>query len=383
MPVHLTVAHKSDATLKGEATYHEETITIGRDRTNVLHLSDESKTVSRYHARIQQKNGHFSITDCESRNATFLNKKKVEPGAPAALNDGDRIQIGDFNLVITLMPDAAAPAEEDYTVALENPFKEDVAAFKALFSRLQSKYAEQPESMRAGLLSDALDNQFSNTPTGDVGNAIADRLASITGREKGEASQPITYSQPQQGRMAGVLDILISSILELMTIVHDFRRDMVNITVIKTEDTIYGMSNQKLKSYLLDERLSETAAHRRSHNLKEQVDEIILHHRAMQAGYKSAIKEGPQRLLDVLDPEQIENRFRNDTIGIGPIQIPTRWIPLVNKLKVYKAMKEMSREILAEGQVANDRHLLRPLFINTYMERMTGTSSRTGDSAPF
>ncbi|HQV34335.1 MAG TPA: hypothetical protein PKV71_20770, partial [Calditrichia bacterium] len=44
MPVHLTVAHKSDATLKGEATYHEETITIGRDRTNVLHLSDESKT---------------------------------------------------------------------------------------------------------------------------------------------------------------------------------------------------------------------------------------------------------------------------------------------------------------------------------------------------
>jgi sigma-B regulation protein RsbU (phosphoserine phosphatase) len=55
-----------------------------------------SHAVSREHAKIIPINGQFYLEDLGSRNATFLNSKKVEGRVSTPLKDGDNIKICDF-----------------------------------------------------------------------------------------------------------------------------------------------------------------------------------------------------------------------------------------------------------------------------------------------
>lgn len=66
-------------------------MTIGRDVTNGVDLSDDS-TSSRRHAKIDRSNGGFIITDLGSSNGTFVNNSRITGSQP--LNPGDEIQIG-------------------------------------------------------------------------------------------------------------------------------------------------------------------------------------------------------------------------------------------------------------------------------------------------
>lgn len=68
-----------------------QTITIGRSRSNDVVLSDMS--VSRQHAQISRSDyGAFSITDCNSRNGTFVNGQRIS--GTVTLNENDFVRIG-------------------------------------------------------------------------------------------------------------------------------------------------------------------------------------------------------------------------------------------------------------------------------------------------
>jgi hypothetical protein len=73
---------------KGERT------TIGRSPDCDIFLDDV--TVSRRHAVLVEREGRFLIEDQGSLNGTFLNRKRIE--APAALSDGDELQVGKYKL---------------------------------------------------------------------------------------------------------------------------------------------------------------------------------------------------------------------------------------------------------------------------------------------
>jgi hypothetical protein len=66
-------------------------MTIGRDVTNTVSLSDDT-TSSRRHAKIDCSGGCYTITDLGSSNGTFVNGAKI--AGSQALNPGDEIQIG-------------------------------------------------------------------------------------------------------------------------------------------------------------------------------------------------------------------------------------------------------------------------------------------------
>jgi len=58
----------------------------------------DSRSVSRLHALIQRKDaGDFQLVDLGSRNGSFVNGRRVS--IPVALNDGDRLVVGDQELV--------------------------------------------------------------------------------------------------------------------------------------------------------------------------------------------------------------------------------------------------------------------------------------------
>src|SRR5437867_6765812 len=64
-------------------------VTVGREEGNLLRLNDER--VSRFHAKIQQDEGDFILTDLGSTNGTRVNGNVVDI---RRLRFGDRISVG-------------------------------------------------------------------------------------------------------------------------------------------------------------------------------------------------------------------------------------------------------------------------------------------------
>ncbi len=80
---------------------HEE-CGIGRDPSNRLFIPNSC--MSTRHCVVRHENGMFKLVDLESKNGTLVN------GAPVhehALQDGDRISIGDSTLTFLCLPDIA------------------------------------------------------------------------------------------------------------------------------------------------------------------------------------------------------------------------------------------------------------------------------------
>jgi hypothetical protein len=60
-----------------------------------LDAHDSDAKVSRRHARIVRKNGAYFVEDLGSTNGTYVNRgRRLLPGNPQSLNDGDEVIVG-------------------------------------------------------------------------------------------------------------------------------------------------------------------------------------------------------------------------------------------------------------------------------------------------
>jgi type VI secretion system FHA domain protein len=83
--------------------------TIGRSTSNHLVLEDPGKTVSRTHASIVYRDGHFHLSDMGS-NPSMVNERVLGIGKDEPLSNGDRIRIGDYVLDVLIdQEEASAP----------------------------------------------------------------------------------------------------------------------------------------------------------------------------------------------------------------------------------------------------------------------------------
>jgi pSer/pThr/pTyr-binding forkhead associated (FHA) protein len=105
----LTLPDGSEHRLEGQ-------VAVGRDEVCDVRL--ESKTVSRRHALIFERDGRWWIADTGSFNGTFINDDRVPPGVALQLHHADRIRIGSEKLVFS---DPAAAADEDQTEPYDEP----------------------------------------------------------------------------------------------------------------------------------------------------------------------------------------------------------------------------------------------------------------------
>ena len=85
------------AELRGKAHALEGDVTIGRAASCSVTLDDTF--ASQQHARVSAHSGQYVVEDLGSTNGTYLNRQRV--AGPAAVNPGDRIQIG--NTVLELV----------------------------------------------------------------------------------------------------------------------------------------------------------------------------------------------------------------------------------------------------------------------------------------
>lgn len=94
-----------------ETELPEGELAIGRSRSCAIALKDV--TVSRHHATLFLERGQGKLRDNGSSNGTFLNGRKVE--GELAVVDGDRIVVGESELVVRLV----APEATEATVRIE------------------------------------------------------------------------------------------------------------------------------------------------------------------------------------------------------------------------------------------------------------------------
>jgi pSer/pThr/pTyr-binding forkhead associated (FHA) protein len=66
---------------------------IGRRPESDIFLDDV--TVSRDHALLVRRGGHYYLDDCGSLNGTYVNRQRVDSHK---LEDGDELQIGKYKL---------------------------------------------------------------------------------------------------------------------------------------------------------------------------------------------------------------------------------------------------------------------------------------------
>ncbi len=104
---------EDDEGRKTVVPFVRDEITIGRQEGNTIRLTE--RNVSRRHARLLRQNAHVLIEDLGSYNGIKVNGDRIT--GQVQVQDGDLIQIGDYDLAIQREEEARAAA----TVPLEPP----------------------------------------------------------------------------------------------------------------------------------------------------------------------------------------------------------------------------------------------------------------------
>lgn len=96
-PARLTLRTDSGEVLQ-EFVLEKLEFAIGRAPNSDILLSKD-KLTSRRHATIRYENAEYILQDERSANGTFVNGQQIEEKAPYKLHDGDRVGIGEYELI--------------------------------------------------------------------------------------------------------------------------------------------------------------------------------------------------------------------------------------------------------------------------------------------
>ncbi len=112
MTVCLKLYQKSDgkAQLLRERSFESARITIGRGAECAMPLEDPKKWVSRVHAEVHVEGGALWLVVVSKVNPVFLNGERHGPGSRARLNEGDRVEIGEYEIELAPQPKAPPPS---------------------------------------------------------------------------------------------------------------------------------------------------------------------------------------------------------------------------------------------------------------------------------
>lgn len=101
-PAFAIVIHEKGGAERREA-FETTEITVGRVQGNDLML--QKGNVSKRHARLLYRDGRFIVTDLNSTNGTYVNRRRIAQAT--IVREGDRIYIGDFVLRIEVAGESA------------------------------------------------------------------------------------------------------------------------------------------------------------------------------------------------------------------------------------------------------------------------------------
>ncbi|HXU68872.1 MAG TPA: FHA domain-containing protein [Polyangia bacterium] len=135
-------------------------ITIGRKEGNTIRLTE--RNVSRRHAKLVKSNGSVFIEDLTSYNGIKVNGDRIAGRAP--VNEGDRVQIGDYQLALKL-DKAQAAAQGTATAGATAPAMPSAAPSNEMLEQKTTPFLKENGAAPAAMLDMAPTVQTPIQPT--------------------------------------------------------------------------------------------------------------------------------------------------------------------------------------------------------------------------
>ncbi len=162
---------------------------IGRNPDNHWVLPDPQRFMSGTHCWLENRDGTWFVIDT-STNGVFLNgsEQRLAKNDPVALNQADRIRLGDYELELDLLEseqvlsDAASPSADPFQSNLED-----------IFTTPEAPHPSAPEELKE------VNTPLSQLDNGLLGDAVSiDDLYQLDGEAEEQQEPPTLASQGDQ-----------------------------------------------------------------------------------------------------------------------------------------------------------------------------------------
>ncbi|MEJ1963378.1 MAG: type VI secretion system-associated FHA domain protein TagH [Gammaproteobacteria bacterium] len=299
---------------------------IGRVTGNDWVLPDANNFVSSRHARVSARDGVFFLEDTSS-NGTFVNApdRPVLRGGPQPLCDGDRLYIGDYEIIVQLIP--TAPAD----VAARTP---EVAAPEAPPSGLGLGTVDPLAALGGAApekraVSESPAAPATPAPVAQSGAGAADILAAA-------GLDPSRIDPEIQQQLGPLVRLAVQGLVEVLksraAVKNSFRLPITSIKPVENNPLKFSTNVDDALQSLFVKRnagyLSPVEA------FQEGFDDVAFHQSAVLAG----IRAGVNALLAKLHPQKLEELYerklkRTALLGLG------------NKAKYWEMYRAQFEEI--------------------------------------
>jgi type VI secretion system protein ImpI len=312
---------------------------IGRVGGNDWVLPDANNFVSSKHARVSASNGVFYLEDTSS-NGTFINApdRLTSRNEPQRLSDGDRLYIGDYEIIVQLIP--SAPTDLAKTVVKGTPESassnlglgtvDPLAALGGTPSRPQppsqsptpSSSQSPPQSSPQSLLHPA-----SSQPSSSAAHAAAKQSTTSPPAASDATTiltalglDPTQVDPAIQQDLGTILRLTVQGLVEVLRsrteVKNSFRLPTTSIKPVENNPLKFSMGADDALQSLFVKRnagyLGPVEAFR------EGFADVTAHQAAVLAG----IKAGFNAILAKLHPQKLEDLYerklkRTAMLGLG------------------------------------------------------------------
>lgn len=384
MPVKLVVTKVNEPDSPDEYVFEQLPVVVGRAGGSHLMLPDQKKVVSKEHARIEEHEGQYFLTDLHSKNHTYLNSDRIAAGQPYPISEGDSFSIGDFIIEFLPVPFSAAEFDErtvfDFNAA-GNPFEEAAHQLINVVQQLRETYEGEAESHRYDAIRSAIQMALltggDGVDTHEVSVAIAEVLApqhtvlhKISTEPPKPEPPPVVEAPPYVGqsspRQEKVLTLFSEAAAQLVSVPWRFRYEFIGQTIMQPTDTafLYEGDGKRLRQALLSPEVSDKEFTERLGYLRQALEDLTMHQVALLDGYRAAVHEGAARLLDTLDPDVVAEELDLDSAIF-------KLLPSRAKAEVVEVLEDRVEEMRRDDWSVVEQRTYRPAFIKAYLARMT------------
>lgn len=315
----LSIVSEQGAALGPSAykVFDERGGTIGRVAGNDWVLPDPQNFVSSRHALVIARGGVFYLED-KSSNGTFINAADhpTSRPEPQPLQDGDRLYIGDYEIIVQLIP--SAPEEIVASTPLASP-----ATPTVLKSPPRSAPPPEPSALGLGTVD----------PLAALGGSSPAQVAAPTPAAPANGA---TSDSGDQQLLEEVVRLTVQGLVDVLRsrtqVKNSFRLPTTSIKPVENNPLKFAPTAEDAFHKLFIKRGPGDLAPLDA--FREGFDDVTFHQTAVLAG----IRAGFNAMLAALHPDKLEEVFERK-------RKRTAVLALGNKTKFWEMYREQFEEI--------------------------------------
>ncbi len=393
MNLKIFVTKVSDSSYTQQLDFNKFPISIGRDEKNDIILPDPFKVISRRHAKIVDTEGILQLIDLESQNFTYLNENRLEPNEENAIQSGDKIKLGEYELEVLIIIEKEIISDDDQkTMVYSAPFSEEFSVISENLKSIAQKYSEDISPRKAEMLRFSILQNFNLLEKNEVNKILAEFFTENFLEQQFNSQKPtqedkvdIKIQEPQikdpqaiekddsfkisqeyslNSHFSDITDTLLDAFSKLLAGYLQFRQEFFGVTIYHI---IPLGSLNELKEYLFSPAINSEEEKKRLGLLKEETEKLLAHQIGLLEGYRMSITEGSKTLLESLSPDLIEKEMaaKNppQAIDIGKL------LPFTQKTKILEMLKENYQKYISDPYHVEKKYF-RPFFMKGYQKRI-------------